>query len=373
MLLRKTLLLFLIFSSPIFSSHAVEVKKIGDDYTATIQKEGTSFYFNLVKMTEANLSFWKSYADKANLLSLQFYRMYKDSGINPEALERHTRYFASEAEKQDFLERLQGYRLHYQEKAQHANRDEIEDIEGKLNWQLFSNGVTNGIAGMQNVICSSDDALKHVYIAFVSIIPLEEIDQTVIFDKYCFNYPSYVEHFSPIVVSVMVLHHPKAPLSTHFGIFRNPLSFHRHFMGEELHTKGLSMALHGFAAYVEQGYFEGAKKYMATWPVASMNTIFKRKVDHGYLHIGTNKSFQRCSLNKENHALPLIFELDSQKKGVIAIAKEGLDIRKREELKGEEIFYHAEETVEFSAFTPCAKRVLVNLEGLIPYFLNLAG
>lgn len=357
-------LLFIVLTFPFRCALAIEVETTGENYTVKITSEGHPLYFHLVKITPDNFDYWKQYANAAAFLRRSFRNLYAAALASSSEIymQSHLYMFGGDKGKAPlFLKQCE---------ASHKAWQDKRDFKAMKVGGIFADPLSYGIGGMDYVILSPKKSYAESYVAFISKKPLAEIEQKAHSHLGAGTeeeeiYQDYLTRYGFIIMSVMLIHNPQAPVTTHFGIFRNPLSFHNHFMGEELYTKSLSLPLHGFAAYIAEQYFEGHKKYMITWPLKSMSDIFKAKIDHRFLHLGTNYEHDKSS----DEMLPLLFERGSYQD--VVVVKEGVDIRDKEVLSAEDIFYASDERFDFSQLTPPNLRVLVNLEGLIPHFLAL--
>ncbi|WP_257296126.1 hypothetical protein [Endozoicomonas sp. YOMI1] len=100
-----------------------------------------------------------------------------------------------------------------------------------------------------------------------------------------------------IEMAVAVLTHIDVPFQLHMGVHRNP----EHILGEKDTHKGISMDLHGFAAFFLRNVMEQRKEFVITTPMKSMANIFKQHLDPTCYQEGSNFSGSFIKTKGKNH------------------------------------------------------------------------
>ena len=321
----------------------------------TVQRnddKGQKLYYNFEKVTKDNYYFW--------------YRLFAEN------MARYCKAFCQTVTENNYPtypnKFSEGFNYN-QEQYQKV----VEFIQRKKYYEKkpFS-GVRAGIAGMSQVL-SSFCLNRKVFMVYASHVPIEKPhinDEEINIS----NGKDYHTFFGHIIMSFVFITNDTAPTVTHYGIFRNPVSF----LDPEEKYRGLSMKLHGFGAIVALTHFRN-KKYMITSPLPSMIQIFVKYLGRNALHLGTNmdlKNFEKKS--KEDRELlenyPPIFHLGRDGKN--KIAKEGVNLSEYlESLPDEKAEFIAapKNQINFSGFSFQALTTLLNLTNLAELFLEKSG
>lgn len=231
--------------------------------------------------------------------------------------------------------------------------------------------VKQGAIGMEQVLVSGENP----FIVYASKNPINSprtdkvcnpIEHYFVDRDYKTFGEQYREQHNDIIMSMAFLTGPNVPTVTHYGIFRNPLSF----FDPDQKYRGISMLLHGFAAQVALTQFVG-KKYMVTNPMESMSSIMAHRLGADKIHIGTNKDWAMIHKKSKKRQNPLrdspgIFHIDTET-GIEKIAKIGTDLAEfPDHLPDELADFIAvnREQIDFSGSTPKAFKTVVELYAL---------
>ena len=247
-----------------------KIEKINDELfigEKTIKNNEINFVFE--KITKTNRTYWKNYASNAKIINAQFKSICSSEMYDSNQIENCKFLNLSENDYYNIKKRM---------------------VEKK--WTRGENpffGVDGGITGMVSMLRQNSDEDDEngqvVYVAYISknrSPSVKKMDEYIHID----NYQHYCDIFGDIVMSFMFITHKNSPITTHYGIFREPSMF--------LDTTGkysdISLVLHGFVSCISLQYFDN-KKYMINEPMPSMFNIIKSKIDKKYISIGTNKDF----------------------------------------------------------------------------------
>lgn len=317
-----------------------------------ITEKGRTLYCYFEKIDSQNVDFWKSYGRHARFIGntcgdLCSLVAYGKQDNYPNAYSETLGYSEEEYRKVVAFIQKKGF----------GTTAAFPDVSG-------------GVSGMLDVISDLSD--KHVFIAYMSEIPVSQRHTSIEKIDQCFR---------KIIISVALVTKEGAPTVSNFGIFGNP----ENFLDEEEKNKGLSMPLHAhtaaFALHYFSYFFSEEKTYMVTNPMLAMNRIFCKLMQPGEMHIGTNldlKEFDKKSPPYQELLMkyPPLYHIDTET-GIHKMGKEGVDLFEYlDTLPPDEVEFAAPvgETLDFCpGVTLGAMKTVFLLEKLatlFPYFAN---
>jgi hypothetical protein len=228
----------------------------------------------MVKITKENYDFWKTYYINTEYFSKRFlnviYQFKYD--LNDETWNKYKDYIGLSNE---YFSSLSDTVKNFNKKA-------------KTEAHKYFTNLGGGFTGASSTLHFPSDEEKHIFVAFASTVPLEKIDQKQSSywssNELKKSFSIFQKCYKSIVMSVNIIHNPKSPASTHFGIFRNPLDIHESFLkfkGKNPHGN-IVMILHGFAAKAAQQYW--GKKWLTSCPTLNMLEIFKNTIGKENIH-----------------------------------------------------------------------------------------
>ena len=223
--------------------------------------KGQVLYYNFEEVKLNNYDYWKEYKLFAKYfaeLCKNFCREIHESSCPPYP-NRYSDEFRCDREKYDKI-------VEFVKRKRYFEKDIFKQVWG-------------GIMGMSYALEDYSEPDRIVFMVYASNVPIKEPHTQKTFGNQdgCFK---------RIIISYVFTTSDNVSV-THYGIFRNPLSF----LDLEENYRELSIKLHGFGASMALKLFR-AKRYMVTCPMPSMIQIFIKYLKPGEIFMGTNEDLK---------------------------------------------------------------------------------